>query len=425
MKKKIFFTKNILIRKEHFGTLILLRNGLRFVVDNKLFVIFKFLNKNNCWPKDKSIDVSIVRELENNGIITNNKVETGNIKFVKNAFVSKDCLSFPRTVYWECTTKCNYNCIHCYSSSNISNINGLPFSKVKKLINELSKKGTEFLSIGGGEPVLYLHIYKTIKYAAEKGLTIEMTSNGSLLNQVVRENLKKSGLKFLQISLDGITSETYSRIRRGGNLDLVLSNIVPASKEFVLSLCTVVNKINIDEIPKIINYSKKIGAKHYRVLPLMSVGRGKNIESFQLSGVEWRKLNAYLQVRKGREKKLNIQLNENLVLPKQKNIEWLPINHFGCSAGRTTCSIDAFGNIFPCSFMELPLLNCGNILKNNLAYIWKNSKVLKEIRELDHVNGRCGKCKHLSVCRGGCRAAAYSKNDKLDDSDYLCSVDIV
>lgn len=421
--KNLYFAKDTLIRKEHFGTLILLRDGRRFTVDQDLFEKLKNLNKNHLWTKTTVQDMLVISELKKLKIVTEDEVESGNVKLINNSFVSNDCFSFPRTIYWECTEKCNFHCLHCYSSSeSTKKTRGLTLAQVKKMVNELDSRGAEFLSIGGGEPLLYPDIYKTIAYAKEKGLTIEMTSNGSLLNKENRLKLKNSGLKFLQVSLDGITDKTYGQIRAGGYLPLVKKNIEAAAKDFVLSICTVANKLNVNEIPKIIDYSKRIGAKHYRVLPLMAVGRGKEIEHLQLSTPEWQKLNRYILNRKKKEKHINIQLNENLVLPKQKNITWMPSGHFGCSAGRTTCSIDAKGNVYPCSFMEHPLLNCGNILKQPLGQIWRNSKILQQLRTLDHLTGACNKCQHLQNCRGGCRAAAYLRRYKIDDSDYLCTV---
>lgn len=420
---KMYFVRDVLIRKEHFGILILLRNGQRFTVDGDLFDKFEYLHKKHLWPKATQQDLQIISELKKLNILTENKAESGDVKIINNPFISSDCLSFPRTIYWECTEKCNYRCLHCYSSSGSDRKErGLTLVQIKKMIDELASRGAEFLSIGGGEPLLYPHIYKTIAYARQKGLTIEMTSNGSLLNEGNRQKLKKSGLEFLQVSLDGITEKTYGQIRAGGYLPVVQKNIEVAAKEFVLSICTVANKLNVREIPKIIDYSKRIGAKHYRVLPLMSVGRGKEIEHLQLSRLEWQKLNHYILGRRKKEKNINIQLNENLVIPKQKNITWMPSDHFGCSAGRTTCSIDAMGNVYPCSFMEHPLLNCGNIVRQSLEQIWRKSKILQQMRILDHLNGPCGKCRYLSVCRGGCRAAAYLRRRQIDDSDYLCTV---
>lgn len=54
------------------------------------------------------------------------------------------------------------------------------------------EKGVEFLNIGGGEPMMYRDIYATLKYAISQGLMIEMTTNGTLINNLSILKLKQS-----------------------------------------------------------------------------------------------------------------------------------------------------------------------------------------------------------------------------------------
>jgi len=423
MVKKYYFAKNILIRREHFGTLILLRNGERYIVDNVNFNLLKDIyNQKNINIENKKINF-FLKDLLSKNIIVTNKSKSGNLKLIENRFISYDCLSFPRTVYWECTNRCNYKCIHCYSSSGESfHQEELKFNTVKKMIDEMSVFGAEFLSIGGGEPLLYKDIFNVIKYAAKKGIEVELTTNASLITEETIQKLVNSGLKFIQVSLDGANENTYSLIRKGGDFNEIIKIIPKISKNFILSICSVINKLNYNKIDDLIEISKKVNAKHFRVIPLMEIGRGINIKSLQLSKKQLKELHAIIQHRKKREKLINIQLNENLVLPENKNISWMPENHFGCSAARTTCGIDFKGNVYPCSFMEFDELKCGNIKNSSLLKIWENSKVMKNLRNLDKLSGKCLKCRYLNLCRGGCRAAAYMKNKRLTDSDYLCSV---
>lgn len=423
LKNKYYYIGELLIRKEHFGTLILMKNGKRYLVDNVFFNILKKISQHK--PVDTSTDkvFNFINDLLNKKIITPDNRHKGTVKIINNKFVSNDCLSYPRTVYWECTNFCNYNCIHCYSDSGVEGKDShLSFHVVKKMLQEFAKNGVEFISIGGGEPLLYPDIYKVIKLCSKLKLAVEITTNGYLLGRAAVIKLKKAGLKFIQISFDGATKTTYEKIRRNGKFDRVVAAMRLASKNFTLSVCTVANKININEIPDIIRIAKNVGAPHYRILPQMDAGRGAAISKLKLSRNELRKLNADISKYKKSEKKINIQFNENLLSPTQKNISWMPSDHFGCPAGRTTCSIDEKGNVYPCSFMADDRLICGNIVNGSLLSIWKNSDVLKHMRSLSRIYGKCSNCKHLSECRGGCRATAYLKYGDLGASDPLCTV---
>lgn len=427
-----YFSDSTLIRKEHFGTLVLLGNGHRYLLKREYFEILKEIDKHHTIKNinNKTIGISeqktniLLQNLVEKGIIIGQRKSNGaNIRFIENAFISNDCLSFPRTIYWECTEKCNYKCIHCYSSSGEKTAYaGMSFSVVKRMIDEIVKHGTEFLSIGGGEPILYPHLFEVIEYATRRGLAVEITTNGSLLTKKNIKHLVESGLRFIQVSLDGVQEQTYLKIRKSGNFQKVINVLPELAKKFTLAICVVVNKINYSEIKSLIDFSKKVGAKHFRVIPLMEVGRGAKNNSLQLSKNELKNLHSFIVKKKKAEKYIHIQLNENLVSPKIKNIPWMPENHFGCSATRSTCSIDARGNVYPCSFMTFKELRCGNINKATLLEIWAKSPIMKKMRTLDNLVGKCSTCKYLKLCRGGCRAAAYLKNKRLNDSDYLCSV---
>lgn len=424
---KLYFQRDTLVRREHFGTLILMKDGRRYLVNNKYFNFLECLYKKqdgDVYEGIRSDDKrGILKFLIDKEIIGFQK-KNAKPKFIENDFVSLDCISFPRTVYWECTRRCNFNCIHCYSSSGNNLKEGeLTVVQVKSLIKELSKKGTEFLSIGGGEPLLYPKLIGVVRFAINNEVAVEISTNASLVNEDIISKLKSAGLKFIQVSLDGSTAETYSKIRKGGDFNKVIDNIRKLVKHFTVSICVVVNKLNHKEIDDIIDLSIGLGVKFFRIIPFMEVGRASKMGHLQLSQKEFQDLyKMIIRKRKSVKDKIFIQLNENLIVPERKNINWIPDNHYGCSAGRTTCGIDSYGNVYPCSYMVFDELKCGNIKNESLVGVWKNSSVMKKMRTISSLKGKCSKCKYLDLCRGGCRAAAYLKRHDIRDSDYLCSV---
>lgn len=424
---KLYFQRDTLVRREHFGILILMKDGTRYLVNNKYLNFLKFLYKKQngggyggILQDDKE---GMLKFLINKEIVGFQK-KNAKPKFIENDFISLDCISFPRTVYLECTRRCNFNCIHCYSSSGNNLKEGeLTIAQVKILIKELSERGTEFLSIGGGEPFFYPQLIEVVRCAINNEVSVEISTNASLVNDDNISKLKRAGLKFIQVSLDGATAETYSKIRKGGDFNKVIDNIRKLVKHFIVSTCVVVHKLNYKEIDDIVDLSISLGVKSFRIIPFMEVGRASKMGYLQLSQKEFQDLyKMIIRKKESTKNKIFIQLNENLIVPQRKNISWMPDNHYGCSAGRTTCGIDSYGNVYPCSYMVFDELKCGNIKNESLAGIWKNSSVMKKIRTISSLKGKCSKCKYLDLCRGGCRAAAYLKRYDIRDSDYLCSV---
>lgn len=76
----------------------------------------------------------------------------------------------------------------------------------------------------------------------------------------------------------------------------------------------------------------------------------------------------------------------------------------GCGAGRAYCALQPDGVITPCVFMPIVL---GNIIEQPFFQIWRESSVLKELRDRTLYRGHCGECDYQLVC-GGCRARAYT-----------------
>jgi radical SAM protein with 4Fe4S-binding SPASM domain len=89
----------------------------------------------------------------------------------------------------------------------------------------------------------------------------------------------------------------------------------------------------------------------------------------------------------------------------------------GCGAGRLYCCIEPNGDIEPCVFIPIKI---GNIREQSLVNIWRNSAVLKQIRNRDLFKG-CRECEYKYIC-GGCRARAYAYFNDLQGPDPGCSI---
>jgi len=169
------------------------------------------------------------------------------------------------------SSACNFNCIYCSTDSG-------PKSKCHKnqfeveldyLIDEV-KKMVEFkgqnveINIDSvGEPLMYKDMVKLVKACKEmKGVyKVSMQTNGSLLTDDIINNLK---LDVMNYSIGSLDKELACKMF-GVDYDVekALKNIEKLiKKEITVRLCPVwVPGLNDDEIPKIIEYSKKVGAE--------------------------------------------------------------------------------------------------------------------------------------------------------------------
>jgi len=77
-----------------------------------------------------------------------------------------------------------------------------------------------------GEPLLNKGIYQMINFLSRNNVSTCVSSNFSLtFSDETLEKMLDCGLEHLVVAIDGATQETYSRYRKGGDLNLIVSNL--------------------------------------------------------------------------------------------------------------------------------------------------------------------------------------------------------
>ncbi|HEX2925131.1 MAG TPA: radical SAM protein [Ruminiclostridium sp.] len=113
------------------------------------------------------------------------------------------------------TNECNLNCSMCGYARNRKKDQiiqeELDVSEWKRIIDELSGLGVTFISVLGGEPLMYPRLTEILEYMRLKGIQSGITTNGVYLEQYA-EQLIKAGLTRINISLDAFP-EVHDRIR--------------------------------------------------------------------------------------------------------------------------------------------------------------------------------------------------------------------
>lgn len=158
--------------------------------------------------------------------------------------------------------------------------NILSNEEIYKIAKEAAKLGIRKARLTGGEPLVRKGIVELIKKINSiDGIEeICLTTNGILLEENIDE-LYKSGLRKVNISLDTLNKEKYNKITRGGDINKVI-NAIDKCLDYgiVVKLNVVIIKgINDDEILDLMNLTldKKVDV---RFIELMPIGEGKKFE---------------------------------------------------------------------------------------------------------------------------------------------------
>lgn len=130
------------------------------------------------------------------------------------------------------TDRCNLRCVYCMPAGGIQLLEKeevLSLEEIAEVVKVGAELGIKKVRLTGGEPLVRKGISDLVAMINEvEGMEeITMTTNGVLLSQYAEE-LKKAGLKRVNISLDSVLPEKFSEITRGGNLEDVFAGIQAA-----------------------------------------------------------------------------------------------------------------------------------------------------------------------------------------------------
>jgi len=128
----------------------------------------------------------------------------------------------PFQVVWDVTYACNLQCKHCYATAGKPLPDELTTEEALDAIDKFNKLGVTIISFSGGEPLVRKDILELTRYASEKGIYVAIATNGTLITEKKAKEMRKSGVSYLQISLDG-TRETHDAFR--GFLDVMTGRL--------------------------------------------------------------------------------------------------------------------------------------------------------------------------------------------------------
>lgn len=328
-----------------------------------------------------------------------------------------------RMVAWELTRSCNLACSHCRASSKLGPYPGeLTANECFKVIDDIASFAKPIIIMTGGEPLLRKDIFEIAAYGKNKGLTMVMSPNGTLLND---ENVKKiveSGIKRISVSLDGPDAKSHDNLRQvPGAFEETCAGIEKAKiggLEFQIN--STITKRNVKRLSEMIALARKLGARAHHIFLLVPTGRAKEMVDEELSPSEYEKtLKLLARERKGSaiEIRTTCAPHYNRILLQEHMARPEALAGRGCMAGVSFCFISHVGDTQPCGYLEI---KCGNVRQKSFKEIWHNSEVFNNIRDWSTYIGKCGSCEFKAVC-GGCRARALAKYGNYLREEPYCT----
>lgn len=135
-------------------------------------------------------------------------------------------VSKPREIVVEVSTRCNLACIHCFRwACERFEEKDMTLSDYRKVVENAAESGVRRVVLTGwGEPTVNLHFFEMLSYAKSLGLEVVLNTNGVNLVKYI-EDLVEVGVDEVYVSVDAVDVDMYEKIRRHGDLSVVLKAI--------------------------------------------------------------------------------------------------------------------------------------------------------------------------------------------------------
>lgn len=185
------------------------------------------------------------------------------------------------TARWDLYSRCNLNCIHC-SAEGLFDQNHdrcLDFDQIREMLDIFRREGIHNLIILGKEPFCHPDIIPILRHACNRGFNIDITTNGTLLNENAIAELLDMGIRSIFFSIDGASEKINDAIRGKGVFNKTVRALETAiaqrelrGSSTMINVNTVLTKINAPDIMDVVGLCAHRKVDLFKLIHMMDIG---------------------------------------------------------------------------------------------------------------------------------------------------------
>jgi len=194
------------------------------------------------------------------------------------------------------TDRCDLRCTYCMPEKMmfLPRQDLLTLEELDEVASEFISKGVKKLRITGGEPLVRRNMMDLIEALSRHLKTgaleeLTLTTNGTQLARFAKR-LAMAGVKRINVSIDSLDPETYSRITRGGDITKVLMGIRAAQSVGmrVKLNCVALKNDNANEISNMVKWAhaNNMDFTLIEAMPMGEISEDRFDQYFPLSEVK-------------------------------------------------------------------------------------------------------------------------------------------
>ncbi len=319
-------------------------------------------------------------------------------------------LNAPVCLTWQITSACNLKCDHCLAGGGRQNTDEeLGINEIFRFIDDIAEMRVFYVNIGGGEPLLHPRFFDIVDYTMKKGVYVQFSTNGTLVDQSTARQIADRGLR-VQVSLDGWLPEINDPLRGQGSFYRAVEALELLRKVNVtVSVNCVVTKHAVSGLDEMLKLAGYYGAG-LRLSRLRPAGRARE---------KWRGMTPdpgqYIHLYNWLLEHPGVTTGDSFFFLSALGRSLPGLSY--CGAGSLTCAVDPCGYVYPCPFITDKDMCTGNIREHPLSVLWREYKAHPLFEFLP---AGCVSCPAGSRCRGGCRVASYIAYGNMNMPDPEC-----
>ena len=304
-----------------------------------------------------------------------------------------------RYLFWECTLRCNLNCLHCGSDcAKDSSSPDMPLPDFLSALDTIKNPDPNLtVVLTGGEPLLRNDLEYCGREIRKRGLRWSIVSNGLLYNEERHNALLNAGMGALTLSLDGL-KDSHTWLRNNKSSFEKVSNAIDlatSSSRLNFDVVTCVNRQNISELEQIRDFLIQKSVRSWRLFTITPIGRAASNHELLLSDQQFLKLMDFIAFARKRNKIDTKFSCEGFVGTYELKVRDTP---FFCRAGINIGSVLIDGSISACPNIDRSFSQ-GNVYKDNFYEIWQER--FKPFRDRSWTKtGQCQHCHDYKDCQG-------------------------
>jgi radical SAM protein with 4Fe4S-binding SPASM domain len=312
----------------------------------------------------------------------------------------------------ELSAHCNQKCDYCYNGWREDDGASVAEASTEELLARADKLldalAIDHVTLTGGEPFSRQDIWQLLDRLSERGVPVQIISNGGLLTERIAERLAPYRLRYLQVTLNGPDQALHEEHVGPGHFEPTLRGVRALTKQRVPVVgCVVVTRKNAARLGEILELWSSLGVSHIALSRFSPAGYATKQAADLLPTLADMEQAFTQALPFARDRGMRISCTMPIPPCMIETSAFEPIEFGYCPIGTSMqeLALGPDGKLRNCTLHQAAIGGVDDILDDgvDVAALLQHADVT---RYRDKLPAFCEGCLHADSCGGGCGAAS-------------------